>query len=117
MDKTKVVKKESFLQGKSKEDFISELVSLLRGKVLAAYIFGSFVTDKFNADSDLDLLLVVQTATPFIERPLNFPEILDMDVNMNVDLLIYTPEEFAQLVSEQKVGFWKSAFEQMVKII
>ncbi|MDH4466687.1 MAG: nucleotidyltransferase domain-containing protein [Bacteriovoracaceae bacterium] len=93
-----------------------DLQALLKGKVESAYIFGSFNTPEFNADSDLDLILVCNTDRLFVERPLDFPEILSL--NFEVDLLVYTPEEFEKISKEEnKVGFWKSAFSQMQKII
>ena len=116
MNNTRVRKKESFLKGKTKELFISELKQILNGKVVSAYLFGSFVTNQFNADSDLDLILIAHSNKPFIERPLEFPELLNLD--LEVDLLVYTPEEFEKIRKEDnKVGFWKTVFSQMMKII
>jgi len=114
---TKVTKKNSILLSRSKEDTILELVQILKTNPLVhnAYIFGSFYSREFNADSDLDLLVIMNTSKNFIDRPLDFPEILNLDYQ--VDLLVYTEEEFKNLQNEKKVGFWKSAFETMKQII
>jgi len=113
---TIVTKKFSFLKGESKENFSEHLKTLLTGNVLEAYIFGSFFSDDFNADSDIDLLIIVDTKLPFHERILYFKKKLNLDVPM--DLIAYTSEEFQKIRDESpKVGFWKSVFESMTKIV
>lgn len=112
---TIVRKKSSFLGKKSKDEFIEEVVKLLNGKVFKAYVFGSFFSDRFNADSDFDLLLIADTDEDFLKRPLLFSELDCLDAP--IDLLVYTPKEFEKIESEEKIGFWKSIFEEMVQII
>jgi predicted nucleotidyltransferase len=113
-----LIKKHSFLAGRSKEDFLEDLRNVLRGKVIEAYILGSFLSDDFNVDSDLDLIVIANTTVPFIRRRLEYPEIDDLGAP--IDLLVYTTDEFAKLKADSqndKVGFWKTAFSQMKKII
>jgi predicted nucleotidyltransferase len=75
------------------------------------------MTDQFHADSDLDLILIKDTDTNFIERPLEFDDILNISYDCQVDLLIYTPAEFEKIKHEKKIGFWKQAFSSFRKII
>lgn len=116
MSETKVTKKPPLLRGKTREAFFTELKNLLTKKASAAYVFGSLASNEFHADSDLDLIIVTDSIDkPFIERPLAFPELLSLP--MEVDVLVYTSEEFSKLEKESKVGFWKTAFKQMIKIL
>lgn len=114
----KVTKKKSFLGLQSKSDFVSELINTFKGRCYKAYIFGSFFSDKFHSESDLDLILIADSKRPFIERALDFPELLDFKNARDIplDLLIYTTLEWEKLVAEgesHKVGFWPSVVKEM----
>jgi len=118
---TLVIKKKTFLNGRSKDEFITQLTNFFNQHVEKAYIFGSFYTELFNTDSDLDILLIAQTQLKFHDRYQLFPELLQFLQSENVlyDLLIYTPEEFKKLQDEglqSKVGFWKN-FNRESKLI
>ena len=63
-----------------------------------AIIFGSVARGAADEWSDLDLLIVADTPRPFLERYRDFEGIYD--VWPRLDLLIYTPEEFAQMQAE-----------------
>jgi predicted nucleotidyltransferase len=65
-------------------------------KVIA---FGSVARGEPDAWSDLDLLIVAETARPFFERFKDFAGCYD--VWPRLDLLVYTPEEFQRLVAEE----------------
>lgn len=97
-----------------------ELVALLRDKlashphVVAAYLFGSVASGKAGAWSDLDVIIVAETATPFIERPRAFWDLLDLGFAM--DILVYTPAEFAE-VRASGTGFWKDFAEHHIKLV
>jgi len=110
-----VIKKESFLRGRSKEAFIKRITGLLEGTVIEAYIFGSLASDTFDCDSDIDLLLVAHSTRPFIERPLEYPQLYDLDVPF--DVLVYTPEEFEKIRKDVPTPFWKNVLSEMVRII
>ena len=118
---TTVRKKTSFLKGRSKEAFAAELKLHLNAHATEAYIFGSFFSEDFDADSDLDLAIVANCALPFHQRIQIFPELtqfLDQN-NVPVDVLIYTPAEFEELQlegRESKVGFWKNFISSSKKI-
>ena len=63
-----------------------------------AIVFGSVARGAADAWSDLDLLIVADTERPFLERYRDFEGIYD--VWPRLDLLIYTPAEFAQMRAE-----------------
>jgi predicted nucleotidyltransferase len=118
---TTVRKKTSFLRERTKAEFIAELKTHLNSHVLEAYVFGSFWTNEFNADSDLDILIVANTHLEFHERYKLFPELSEFfkQDKVDFDLIIYTPEEFQKLTNEGKnssVGFWSSFSKTSKKI-
>jgi predicted nucleotidyltransferase len=63
-------------------------------------VFGSVARGDADAGSDLDLIIVADTARPFFERHKEFAGLYD--VWPRLDLLIYTPEEFAQMLAEER---------------
>lgn len=66
-------------------------------KVIA---FGSVARRESDQWSDLDLIIVADTARPFLERFKDFAGLYD--VWPRLDLLIYTPpEEFERMVEEE----------------
>jgi len=103
------------LSGLTREEYKELLKKRLQGRVVEAYIFGSFNTPDFNRFSDIDLLLVSDTAKSFVERGLDFSDIQDMVPA--TDILVYTPAEFSKIMSEEPTGFWKSVKGSMVRII
>jgi len=103
------------LSGLTREEYKELLKKRLQGRVVEAYIFGSFNTPDFNRFSDIDLLLVSDAAKPFVERGLDFSDIQDMVPA--TDILVYTPAEFSKIMSEEPAGFWKSVRESMVRIL
>jgi hypothetical protein len=103
------------LAGRSPGQFEQEVKGMLSGRVEAAYVFGSYGTKDFGRDSDVDLLLVVQTDKPFVERALDFTDIIDLVPDM--DLLVYTPEEFRKLTGEPSPDFWTSVVASMRRVV
>jgi predicted nucleotidyltransferase len=63
-------------------------------------VFGSVARGDADAWSDLDLIIVADTARPFFERFKDFAGLYD--VCPRLDLLIYTPDEFARMVAEER---------------
>jgi predicted nucleotidyltransferase len=63
-----------------------------------AIVFGSVARGEADRWSDLDLVIVVDTPRPFLDRYLDFTGIYD--VWPQLDLLIYTPEEFERMQAE-----------------
>lgn len=88
---------------------------VLQGRVQEAYVFGSFLTKEFNDQSDLDLILVLETNTPFIDRAKDFLDLLELP--NPIDLLVYTPEEFQKLISDPTLGFWVSVKETLHRFL
>jgi uncharacterized protein len=96
-------------------DIFIDLKTRLSGRVDSAFIFGSLCTGTATADSDIDLLLVAQTTRPFLERWRDFGDLLDGEYA--IDLLVYTPHEFATLTQNPTTGFWKSFVESNQRLI
>lgn len=82
--------------------------------VKAAYAFGSFSKENEHYWSDIDLIIIHDTTAPFIERPREFFDL--MDVGIPFDILVYTPVEFQKL-QDEKIGFWKEVQENLLQII
>jgi len=60
--------------------------------VKRALLFGSLARGEVRGQSDLDLILLVDTGEPFVERCARFYASLEPRIGM--DLLVYTPAEF-----------------------
>jgi predicted nucleotidyltransferase len=91
-------------------DFEDRLCATLANRVEAAYLFGSYGTPDFGPQSDVDLVLVLKTDLPFLERPRLFDDLYQLQPNL--DLLVYSPSEFESLLSET-TGFWASVKENL----
>lgn len=57
-------------------------------------VFGSFARNESEWDSDLDLLVVMDTNLPFVERALKIRGLFDC-VPCPMDVVVYTPDEIA----------------------
>ncbi|PYN05680.1 MAG: nucleotidyltransferase domain-containing protein [Candidatus Rokuibacteriota bacterium] len=68
------------------------ILALPRLGVRRAILFGSVARGDVGAQSDLDLILVVETREHFPERCARFYGALEPAVGM--DILVYTPDEF-----------------------
>lgn len=103
------------LRGYKPKAFEQKIAAMLKDRALAAYLFGSFNTDKFSRHSDVDLFIITDTEVPFVERPLLFNDLLDAFPSL--DILVYTPDEFRTLTSDPSPGFWSSAVSNMKRIV
>lgn len=87
----------------------------LGGKnIAAAYIFGSFACGKEQLWSDIDLIIVKDSNLPFIERPREFFDLLDIGIPL--DILVYTPDEFEK-IKKEKNGFWQEIQSKIIQIV
>lgn len=79
-------------------------------------LFGSLVAGEIETWSDIDLLIVKETERKFLDRAREVLTLLRPRVG--VDILVYTPEEFAQLaqrrafVRDEIVGKGKVLYER-----
>ena len=83
------------------EQFLGALCPLLEAQgVRSAWIFGSHACGTASPESDIDVIVVAPTERPFVERFRDYlPAIAGASVG--VDLLVYTPDEFARMQAEE----------------
>lgn len=103
------------LHGYTREQLIQLFKEKLKDRVCEAYFFGSFATNSMHSQSDIDIMLVKQTNTPFVERAFEFADLLD--IISTLDILVYTPEEFLKLTTNPTIGFWSDVTKTLKKII
>lgn len=86
----------------SLDAFVRRLRPLLNAqRAHAAWVFGSRARGTAADDSDIDVIVVAPTERPFVERFRDYlPAVAHADVG--VDLLVYTPEEFAQMQAQER---------------
>lgn len=63
-------------------------------------LFGSAARGDADAFSDLDVVLIKRTTTPFVQRGVDAVKYLRLDI-APVDLFVYTPEEFQRMVEDE----------------
>ena len=68
---------------------------LRKAGVKRAIVFGSWARGEADGFSDLDLAVVLDTSLPRPERALALTRELEDALPVTVDLLVYTPDEFA----------------------
>lgn len=102
--------------GLKKIEFTEMIKKRLLNRVIEAYYFGSVATNTFSPRSDVDLILITDSARPFISRPLDFS---DLDtLAPRLDILVYTPNEWKSLCENtEHRGFWKDVLLSLEKII
>jgi predicted nucleotidyltransferase len=67
-------------------------------QVERAVVFGSFARGEADVASDLDLVLIESTSRPFVDRGRAHLPLFRLGIG--VDLLVYTPPEYARLAQE-----------------
>lgn len=87
---------------------VEMLVNKLRGRVEKISIFGSYSRGKADLFTDLDIILVMKTDKPFLERMKEIYSLLALPVD--ADILCYTPQEYNRMRGR---GFFK-AMEEVV---
>ena len=102
------------LFGFTRDGVIDFLRRSLRGRCVSAYVFGSFARDDMSQESDIDCIVVTGTELPFPERPVLFGDLRDLLPSL--EILVYTPEEFAELTEDPSPGFWRSVCRDLLRI-
>jgi len=76
---------------------IRKVVDALRAyEPESVYLFGSWARGEADDLSDLDLVVIKRTTAPFFDRLLEVSRLLPAGTG-GVDVLVYTPEEFAAM--------------------
>jgi predicted nucleotidyltransferase len=60
-------------------------------------LFGSYARDETDEYSDLDFVLIKKTDKRFLERLIEVAKLIDNDLG-DVDVFVYTPEEFERMI-------------------
>ncbi len=96
------------VERKSGEARIRQLLEALRlYQPEQVYLFGSWARGEEDELSDLDVVVIKHTTAPFFDRLREVGALLPTDLGA-VDVLVYTPEEFAVM---RKDG---NAFAEMI---
>jgi predicted nucleotidyltransferase len=80
-------------------DLINEIIQKLSGQIDLEKIvlFGSQITGKTDEYSDIDILIIAPSRERPLDRRLKVRRLLhDLDKNIGLDILFYTPEEVEQ---------------------
>jgi uncharacterized protein len=76
---------------------IHRLVAALRAyQPECIYIFGSWALGEADELSDIDLVVIKRTSAPFFDRLREVARLLPDEIG-GIDILVYTPEEFATM--------------------
>ena len=103
-DEVTILRKDSRLDLARLADLFVE--PLEKAGVIRAIVFGSYARGRADGYSDVDLAVVMPTDRPPLERGGRLPEIFEA-VPVGIDLLIYTPQEFARGM-RQRTGVFDS---------
>ncbi|MEM4311895.1 MAG: nucleotidyltransferase domain-containing protein [Nitrososphaerales archaeon] len=87
---------------------VKRIVSELSDKVEKISLFGSF-SKRSDLFTDLDILIIMKTEKPFLERLKEIYSLLSLPVD--ADILCYTPEEFEKIKNR---GFFKKILAEEV---
>lgn len=90
---------------------IEKVIAELQNKVEKISIFGSYPRRRSDLFSDLDILILMKTDKPFLERLKEIYSLLALPVD--ADIFCYTPEEFDRLRSK---GFFKRMMEEEIVV-
>ena len=76
-------------------------------------IFGSFARGDYHKGSDLDLIIVAEFKERFIDRIGKIIELNDSD--LEIDVMVYTEEEFQKMTKERR-PFIEQALEEGIVV-
>ncbi len=108
---------ENNLLKEDRNELIKKITDALKRHpdVLSSYLFGSFATATHHNNSDIDLLIVSKTKKPFTQRNIDFIFLLEIYAPM--DILVYTEDEFQNILNNHDHGFWKIFRNNHLKIV
>ncbi len=103
----------------SKEEITSRIENLIESIINCEHIktekiilFGSFAREKTRPrTSTMDIMVIGRTELPFLER-ISYVREITRGSEPIVEPLVYTPEEFDQLLNEEGEGFLETALEE-----
>ncbi|MCS6825818.1 MAG: nucleotidyltransferase domain-containing protein [Caldilinea sp.] len=78
-------------------DALQRILAQLRRRpeVERVILFGSYAAGRKDLFTDLDLLVVMESTEDFLTRTARLRQ--DLTASVDLDLLVYTPEEFTQM--------------------
>lgn len=92
-----------------RKDVLGRELTLIKDKIVKEYqpekivVFGSFVSGKIKENSDLDIMILKDTKSPFLQR---LKEVaLISRPKIAVDFLVYTPREYEVMSLENNYFF------------
>jgi predicted nucleotidyltransferase len=102
---------------KKNEKNLDKIISIIRKiNPEKIYLFGSYSTESFDEQSDIDLIIIAPSKERPLERRLKLRRMLsEYDRSIGLDLLVYTPDEFEMLAKEPS-SFIFSAIRHGTKI-
>ncbi|MEZ4273000.1 MAG: nucleotidyltransferase domain-containing protein [Myxococcota bacterium] len=98
----------------TRNDVVHWLRQKLAGRVHEAYLFGSIAMETAKAWSDLDVLIIKPSTQPYVERPLEFQDLFEL--GLAVDVLVYTPEEYATMAANP-TPFFRDVISSQVRVL
>ncbi len=97
------------------EEFREALAAAVaKGNASKAIVFGSYARGDADRHSDLDMIVIADTERTFFNRHDDFDAVFEVWPHA-IDLLIYTPDEFAQMIREDN-PFIERALQEGVVI-
>ena len=102
----RILAEERAAYGLALDDALDSILDRLTSmpEVERVILFGSYASGRRDLFTDLDLLVVMDSEQPFLERTARLYR--QMQAGVDLDLLVYTPQEFARL---RQQGFVKHA--------
>jgi len=98
----------------NRRDLGAKLRAALRGRAQEAFLFGSYASGTATSLSDVDLLVIADSARPFVDR---FRDFWDIVQNFApIDLIVYTPSEW-RACAKSKGSFWGHARKTWVPLL
>jgi len=95
-------------KAKLEAELARALALLPKYDVERAYLVGSLATGGVRRTSDIDLIVVQETAVKFVNRLNDF--LVEFAPRVGFDLLVYTPAEFEDMTA--RPGFVASAVKR-----